>query len=54
MEKDKYILNTIYLRIIKINFIALGITYYIHKHKVNCLYIHLFKVKIIIGKNHYE
>lgn len=51
---NKYILKTEYLKIKRNSFIAFGISYYINKTYLNCLYIYLFKIKIMIGKNEYE
>jgi len=49
---SKYLLNLKYLKIKKVSFVAFGITYY-HHQKLNGLYIHIYKIRMLIGKDEY-
>lgn len=50
---SKYILNLKYLKIKRVRFIAFGITYYHYKSYVNGIYIHIYKIRMLIGKDEY-
>lgn len=49
---SKYLLSLKYLKIKRVGFIAFGITYYHHK-SLNGIYIHIYKIRMLIGKDEF-